>query len=158
MRCFVVGAALLLAGCGGSSDDKWTSDLPETVDASGIILLDGKPLDFASIVLVPIDAAAGHAATAVSNSSGKFWLKAFPSKDGAVPGGYLVTVTKIVSTTREAQQDNWGEDDQHAADSPATTTTKNILPTKYENPQTSGLELSIPQEGRTDLKLELNSK
>lgn len=159
MRFLMAGAVLLLLpACGGSSGDQWTEDLPETVTARGVILLDDEPLEGASIVLSPIDAETGHAATAISNSSGKFSLKAFPSREGAVPGGYLVQVTKTVTTERDAAQENWGEDDAHAADSPATTTTKNALPARYGNPETSGLEVSIPQGGRSDLKLELRSK
>ena len=150
-------AAVALAGCGGSSGDKWMKDLPPTVDATGVILMDGNPLEGAAIVLAPADDPEGHAAMALSGSGGYFKLKAFPSKDGAVAGSYQVAVTRSEEAAANVKAMNWGEDAAHAEASPATTTQKNSLPEQYADPVKSGLTLTIPEDGTSDLKIELTS-
>lgn len=157
IRCGILAAALTLAGCTGS-EDKWTKELPETVPAAGVVLLDGKPVERAAVVLSPMPPAK-HPAQALTRADGTFELKAFPAKDGAVPGSYQVGVTKNVETGAGAAKDpaSYGLDAAHAAESPALIEFKNVLPQKYANPASSGLKVEIPPEGTSELKIELKS-
>lgn len=150
-------AVLLLSGC-SSDDDAWTKDLPATVSAGGIVLLDGQPLEGASIVFSPV-APGEHAASAVSGRGGEFELKAFPSKAGAVPGEYHIGVTKTVDVGPAAalKPEAFGEDAGHAESSPAPREYKNLIPAKFENAETSGLKAEIPEGGTTGLRIELKS-
>lgn len=148
-------AVLLLAGCSGGGTDKWADQLPDTVAASGVVLLDGEPLDGASLVLKPV-APGEHAASAITGSDGEFELKAFPSKDGAVPGAYQVAVTKEVPTGARKGFD-LGPDAGHEPES-AAEVWENSLPALYADPATSGLTVEIPPDGTSDLNIELNSK
>lgn len=155
-RRFVFGMALLaVVGCGKPSD-KWMKNLPETVEARGVVLLDGKPAEGVAIVLAPAEAG-GHSAMGLSGSGGAFILKAFPSKDGAVPGTYKVGLTRSEQAASKAKQIDWGEDAAHAAASPATSTVQNTLPAQYAEAAKSGLTLTIPPEGASDLKIEIKS-
>ncbi len=119
------------------------------------MLLDGQPLQGAAIVLAPVEKE-GHAASGLSGSGGAFILKAFPSKDGVVPGSYQVAVTRSETGDRDKAAYDWGADAAHYADAPAKATT-NTLPPTYANPATSGLTVSIPAGGASDLKIELTA-
>lgn len=151
----LVLGAVALVGC--SSDDG-ADDLPETVSAEGVLTLDGKPLEGASIVLSPSDPA-GYAASTISGTNGKFRLQSFPMKDGAVPGNYQIAVTKSVESGGAGawKPEDFGEDAAHAAESPPPSSLKNVLPAQYADPQTSGLSLTIPPEGLSDYEIELKS-
>src|SRR5436305_14453351 len=86
----VLSVLLSAYGCGSSGHN-----LPKTVPATGVVTLDGKPVDGAQVVLVP----AGQeitGASGVTDSSGRFSLRAYPEKDGAIPGEYKVQVSKTV--------------------------------------------------------------
>ena len=152
-----LGLALLI-GCSGGGDE-WTEKLPETVPASGVVLLDGQPVEGASIVFSP-EPPGEHAASALSGPDGEFELNAFPSKVGAVPGSYQVGISKTVRGAPVEQPDpeSFGEDAQHAAEAPAPTLWHNALPAQYANPVSSGLKQQVPKEGTSSLRIELKSK
>lgn len=162
---FALSAVAWLAGC--SYEDEWTKSLPATVEATGYLTLDGEPVDGASIVFAPADGKT-HAAKALSDSSGYFSLDAFPSKEGAVPGDYKILVTKTVETKGGTPPPNspaaklsetaMEEGKAHAQEDTEEVHWINVLPTKYNNPNTSGLKATIPEGGTSELKLELKSK
>lgn len=147
---------LVLSGC--SNEDEWTRKQPATVTAEGVLTLDGKPVDFASITLLPIEPGT-HAATSLTDKSGRFAMQAFPSKPGAVPGEYKVRVGKTIEVGAEAIKVDLGEDAAHAVaqDGGANVSWKNVLPDKYADPATSGLTIVVPPDGTTSLKIELKS-
>lgn len=117
---------------------------PKTVPASGIVTLDGTPVDKASVMFIAT--AGNNHATGTTDSSGKFVLKAFPEKDGAVPGAYKVEVNKTLVTSLGADGDE------------GTVKVEYGLPIKYATNITSGLTATIPEAGTSGLKLELKSK
>ncbi len=152
----VCGVVLVFAGCAG--DD----GLPRTVNASGVVTLDGKPIDGASIVFA--EASGVNFAQGLSDSSGHFSLDAFEAKKGAVPGSYKVTVSKTVTVEKSVNQKQMkalAEDAQHAADGGdenANVSWVNDLPPRYAGFGTSGLSAVVPEDGTSDLKLELTLK
>lgn len=164
MKSFAWGTAsaltltliLSISGCGG--DD----GLPRTVNASGIVTLDGEPIDGASIVFA--EASGTYSAQGLSDANGRFSLNAFESKTGAVPGSYKVTVSKTVTVEKSVNQKAMkalAEDAEHAASGGAENANVswvNDLPQKYAGFTTSGLEAVVPEEGTDDLKIELSLK
>ncbi|MHB8900411.1 MAG: transthyretin-like family protein [Thermoguttaceae bacterium] len=139
--CVSLGFLALVSGC-----TKPGRDLPATVDASGVVTLDGTPVEGASVMFIA-DSGTNHA-TGTTDDSGRFSLKAFPEKDGAVPGSYKVEVNKTVLS----DQTDAGEGGE------ATVNIQFGLPQKYATFVTSGLTATIPEEGTSDLKIELTSK
>ncbi len=139
--CVVAFSLLVtLAGCGGGSG----RDLPDTVPGRGVVTLDGSPVEGASVTCIA-DSGSYHA-TAVTDATGAFSLKAFPEKDGAIPGSYKVAINKTIVG---------------AAGGPADEPTVNVqlgVPLKYARTRTSNLAITIPEAGVTDLKIELTSK
>lgn len=137
----------------------WTEKLPETVLAAGYLTLDGEAVEGATIVGSPVAGGHKHACNALTDSSGYFELRAFPSKEGAVPGSYQVSVSKTVEVNRDLGAVDLGEDAAHATEDPTTAglTWVNVLPQRYTNPLESGLTAQIPEDGTSDLKIELTS-
>jgi hypothetical protein len=137
--------SVLLASQLGCGPD--VSHLPATVPAEGVVTLDGQPVENAAVMFIA-DAGNYHA-TAMTDATGKFSLRAFDQKDGVVPGSYKVEVNKTIVTGG----DNASTDGEGAA--------PNVqfgLPAKYSTVGTSGLTQTIPDAGATDIKIDLKSK
>ncbi|GIW98796.1 MAG: hypothetical protein KatS3mg111_2129 [Pirellulaceae bacterium] len=135
-------ALISLVGCGPD-----LSHLPKTVTAEGVVTLDGQPVEGASVNFV--SESTSYHASGVTDSNGHFSLRAFEEKPGAVPGEYRVTVNKtLVSET------GGGEDENSIGE----VNVQYGLPKKYAALGTSGLSATIPEEGTTDLKIELTSE
>lgn len=135
-------------GC-GSATDKFKKARPKTVDASGVLTYRNQPVADAIIVCFP--AIAGEkavAASAYTGSDGRFTLRAFPPDKGAVPGDYRVTIQK----DEEGEKPPSGPD---AHDTPPPAAGKSLIPAKYNKVENSGLTLTIPEAGKTDIKIEL---
>ena len=108
--------------------------------------LDGKPVDGAQVVIVP--AAEGTTgATGVTDVSGHFSLRAYPEKDGAIPGDYKVQVSKTIEKKLPGKVD--GGD---------AVVFEYGVPGKYTTVTKSGLSVSIPDKGNREIKLDLTSK
>ena len=135
----VIGLALPL-GCGGEV---------RYVPASGVVLLDGKTLDRAEVVLV-YDASElppGPTPTTrgVSDAEGRFVLRSLTSEkqivEGAIPGAH-----RVVLTTRIVEVDNSGK----------TMVARDEL-LGYEYTSGRKLTVEIPPTGSSELRLEVNS-
>jgi hypothetical protein len=135
---------LTLLGCGPS-----TGHLPKTVPASGVVTLDGKPVDGAQVVLVPAgDASTGAYGT--TDSSGRFSLRAYAEKEGAIPGDYKVQVSKTIERRLEGAKGSLDGGDP--------VRFEYGVPAKYTGAKTSGLSVTIPDAGIRDINLALSSK
>lgn len=137
-----------VTGCGGAAD-KYKRARPKTVAASGTVIYRNQPLADAIIVCFPT--ATGDkavAASAYTSADGSFSLQAYPPDKGAVPGNYQVTIQK----SEEAPAAPTGPD---AHDAPPPPKPKSLIPAKYGQIETSGLTLTIPEGGISDIKFEL---
>ncbi|MCA9248069.1 MAG: hypothetical protein KDA42_13165 [Planctomycetales bacterium] len=117
---------ILVQGVSGCDDGR-----PERVKVSGIVLLDGEPLNWGYVRVLPSDA---RAAGGRLDADGRFALTCFDDEDGAVIGTHVVTVS--------------------AGESLGPTRRKWHAPKKYADPKTS--ELTVTIDGPTDdLRIEL---
>lgn len=132
--CLSVGM-LVTAGCNGGS-----SDGPRTVKASGVVTLDGVPVEKAQVVF--IDDSNKYPAYSPTDAQGKFDLRLSETKMGAVPGPYKVQVSKTLLESGDGSE----------------VSLKYGLPKKYSNFMQSGLTFTVPDAGTSDIKLELKSK
>ncbi len=128
-------ASLLLSstGCFDSS----VAGRPKLVLVSGTVFYNSQPCADAKVVFMP----QGHqyAAVGQTNSDGKFELQTFDPKDGAVPGEFKVVVSKF-----------------EAIDLPDGGFKETFfLPQRYGNPDKSGLQATVPDDGVSDLRFEL---
>jgi hypothetical protein len=127
------------SGCGGR-------DLPKTVPAEGVVTLDGSPV--ADATLTFISESNTYHSTGNTNAEGKFSMRAFPEKSGAVPGTYKVEISKSVQGTASSTN----------PDEPVTLNLRNELPGKYASLVTSGLTANVSETGSKEMKFELSSK
>lgn len=121
-----------LSGCSGNNG-------PKTVEASGVLTLDGEPIKDAQIVFVALEGTPAYGST---DANGKFSMKISEESSGAVPGTYPV----IVSKTKMEELGG------------GNVKLEQGLPEKYGNPAKSGLSVTIPESGSKSIKLELDSK
>ena len=139
----LITAAIAMSSNGCSSDD---ANLPKTVPASGVVTLDGQPVDGAQVILIA-EGSATMGAYASTDSQGQFSLRISDKKSGAVPGSYKVQVAKTIEKKLPGNLD--GGD---------AVAFEFGVPGKYTVAATSGLTALIPDNGTDALKLELSSK
>lgn len=123
----VVCAALISClGCG--------NDRPACVPVSGQVLIDGEPLEYGTVQVIPEN---GRAAQGKIGENGRFQLTTTyldEKKEGCLPGNHQVTV--IANESIDAQSQRW-----HA-------------PKEYADPTTSDLTIEVT-EPTDSAKIEL---
>lgn len=137
------GCALLLSaaclGCGGQDDG------PATIDVTGVVTLEGVPVERATVFFHPADRAAREkTSVGETDAEGRFTLqthvKGAEYKRGALAGEYLVTVEKLEDAERTS----------------TFTPPKDLLPLKYKDPQSSGLTATVQPGAENAFPLELS--
>ena len=97
LSCLFAAGTIFAVGCGGG---KAPPKLEPTVELTGIITLDDKPLEGAAVRFAPKSAEGYHGAVGVTDASGKYDLYTDigngKSKDGIIPGDYTVYVSRMV--------------------------------------------------------------
>jgi len=131
-----------LVGCGGEPSK------PERAPVSGkVVTKGGKACDGALVVFHA--SAPGRATDAkpvgTTGADGSFALTSFETNDGAIPGDYGVTIVWPASTKAAqislSSEGGGGGGDQLAG--------------RYGDPRTPKIKISVPKEGLTDLRLEV---
>lgn len=134
-------AALLLAvacGCG--------SNRPKAVPAKGTVTYKNEPVEGAAVMFQRERA---RPATGQTDADGNFTLTTFEPNDGAIPGDYVVTITKFESLP-ESTGDAGREPPKPAAGPP-----KSLIPQKYGDPKASGLKETVAAPGPNEFTFEL---
>ncbi len=158
-RLFVPSLALVcFAGCGGA-----TSDRPATYAVTGVVTLDGKPVEGATVTFNP-ESRDGTAAFGRTGADGTYQLTTFEASDGALPGDYIVTVTKYSggdTGTSSAPTEEGGEPaDYIPPEAPGyqpPPPPQNALPQKYSAMHTSDLRAVVQESGENVVNVELLS-
>ena len=137
-----------LLGCGGGG-----STLEGTVPVSGIVTQSGAPLEGAAVTFAPTGG--GRAASGLTDASGEFTMTTLDPGDGAFPGDYQVAITKKEMSGKEYTEDEANAYyNQHQRQPPAPEM-KNLIDEKYSQAGTSGLTATVPEDGISDLKYEV---
>jgi hypothetical protein len=118
-----------------------------TVPASGVLLYQNKPLESYEVTFIPKQG--DRPSAGKTDAEGRFTLGTNELADGAPPGTYTVVVSfNAVSPLDPAVV----TPEQIAASTPKP---KVKIPTKYSDPEKSGLQVQVPEGGSTELKIEL---
>lgn len=125
---FVLSASLSVLAWGCAKGE----DHPETVPVEGKVTYKGQPVPQGTISFQP---QSGETATAEIQSDGTYHLATFEPKDGAVLGHHQV---KIVANTADP--------DLIPGSSPGYVAPKDLVPKKYGDFGTSGLEADVTKE------------
>jgi hypothetical protein len=124
--------ALLAEGC---------SSGPRMHEVSGTVTLDGKAVEGASVVFTPV-APDGQLAGGKTDAQGAYKLRT-GEQDGALAGKYLVTV--LLTKAAVGKEPAEGFED--------TRKMTYLVPKKYSDPQSSGLEAEVPGKDAYDFPL-----
>jgi hypothetical protein len=147
-----VTVGIFLTGCSNSSR-------PRTYPVTGTVTLHGKTLAGAAITFVPT-ADEGEAASAITDSEGKYALTTWKAGDGARSGEYRVKLSKQEQTTVDPAKmvKNLSiEEEQkiYVESKKPRPPAKSLIPSKYQDEQTSGLIHKVEQKPTTfDIKIE----
>ena len=135
-------ASVAFAGCGDTGGDP---NRPKTVRVTGVVTLDGIPVEGAQDAFNP-EAADGQGAFGRTDAEGRYELTTFEAGDGAVAGAYIVTITKYESAppAAEASEDEYVPPEAGQAKPKAP---KNDLPSKYSQMHTSDLRAGVSEQG-----------
>jgi hypothetical protein len=139
----VVMISTLVAGCGPTK--------PSIVPVLGEVLLDGRPVERASVMFIPVFQG-GLPSVGVTDAAGKFTLKTANVGDGAIPGKYSVTIAKVDVTGVLADRTGLAGDI-----APGGLHKRWIVPERYANPATSSLSVDV-RRTMAPQRLELTSR
>lgn len=138
---------VLLTGC-------WSGGGPTTYPVKGLVQYKGKPVEGATVTLIPSQAD-GRSASGTTDAEGAFEVTTYVSPalqaQGAMPGDYDIVVSKM--EVRELAEDLSPQEAQ--ATFQKLGPPKNLLPKKYRSPNTSGLSVTIENGPPEPVNLEL---
>jgi hypothetical protein len=123
-------------------------DRPATYPVTGTVTHNGEPVAGATVTFV--SGAGGRSAAGVTDASGKYSLTTFKSGDGAALGQYGVKIVKYEGGTGDAPGgageplEPGGVEPVEGAEE-AEQELKNLLPEKYAEPSTSGLNATVAE-------------
>lgn len=147
----LVTVGIVLTGCSNSSR-------PRTYPVTGTVTMQGKPVAGAVITFVPTSNE-GEAATAITDSDGKYALTTWRAGDGARPGEYRVKVSKQEQTAVDPSKmvKNLSiEEEQkiYVENKKPRPPAKSLVPSKYQDESSSGLSHTVPN-GSTTFDIEI---
>lgn len=135
--CTVLLIAGIL-GCGKNEDP----NLPKRVPVEVKVMHNNSPAEGAHVTFIPQDPK-GKAASGTTDAQGVAQLKTFSDNDGAVPGKYKITVTKM-KTEGSAAPPAADPNAMPTSGTPkAETKTVDLLPPKYKLPASTPLEATV---------------
>lgn len=133
--------AIFLAGCGGP-------DRPPMAEATGTVTFQDQPLEGATVVFAPTSGE--RVATGETDDAGRFTLGTFGHEDGAIIGDHRVTVIARHAVAR----DESGGSSMPGGPTAAKPSGPRI-PTRYFDPESSGLTAAVTDGGDNDFQFDL---
>jgi hypothetical protein len=137
--CSIVALGVaVFPGCGNQKPS-----VPKTYPVSIKVTYRGQPVAGANVTLVP-QAQSGTGAAGATDATGVAKMALPGVADGAIPGKYGVTITKVESTQSDPNMSPEEFNKQQKAKSTATPSSpKHLIPVKYLSPQASRLECEV---------------
>lgn len=150
----------LFAGCGGSGR-------PPVAPANGIVTLDGVVVENAKVMFFPLQGGGSAFSHGTTGPDGKFTMSTFKMGDGALVGRCAVTVSKADSASQptfnpaELSTSGYGGANYQSMMGPGAgkkKEEKQMLPKKFSDQKTSGIELVVENGQDNNFPLDLKSK
>lgn len=137
LRIVCLLAVVSLLGCGDGR--------PDLVEAVGVVNLDGKPLEGATVMFQPVEVDVegfGRPASARTDAQGKFSMGTYGPGTGVPPGKYAVGVLKSEPVGGKLPEN-------YDFENPGATPVKFqlIVPRAYNDPGSSGLTAEVSSSG-----------
>ncbi len=131
---------VLSIGCGDSINQK-------TYPVTGEVRLGGKPFKGLTVVLRPVDKTnfkRQEIPQGITDENGKFSVHTYTTNDGAPAGDYKIGIALM-----QPLDDEGGDQVKRDPNQP-------IVPTKYADPETSGLKATVDKKATVLATIELN--
>lgn len=140
--------SILFSGCGPSITD----NRPARAKVEGHVTIDGQTVEGAMVRLYAQEPGQ-PGAVGKTDDSGHFLLTTFTPGDGALPGQYMVTVSKSIAHKRvsSAQAMSMLERGQEVP----PPRMEELLPKRYKDAEKSGLTFTVQADQENKLILEL---
>ena len=132
---------LVVAGCG--NDD----GLGRRYSVTGKVTYKGEPVKEGNIIFDPASPDGRHASGTIKD--GYYKLSTLGNDDGAFPGKYKVAVIAKDVDTSKVLANAGGGAGRHDDIYKASKAAKNLVPTKYNSSQKSGLEAEVEAKSNT---------
>lgn len=137
----VIGIAVV--GCSKTS-------LSGLSPVTGTITQGGKPLEGATVIFAPAAQSAARAAAGVTDANGVFTLTTLQPGDGAMPGDYNVTVSKVQVTGKVYTQEEGNKYYNEFRKPPPIPESKSLVAKKYTKAEDSGLKATVKKGDKND--------
>ena len=150
--CLVVLLLVTVSGVIGCRDSRY----PPTFRVTGVITMQGEPVDRATVSFLPSDGQ--HPANGITDESGVFELSTFNRNDGATPGEFVVTIQKfpVVEIKTVPGGIPYDPENETNADEPRRRrVVENELPKKYAGPKSSGFTATVDTNDENHFEFEL---
>jgi len=144
VSCVVVLGVASLLGC--SKEDP---NLPHRVPVHVSVTYQNKPVEDAQVTFVPEPS--GKPAFGRTDAQGQVDLSTFRERDGAVPGSYQVTIIKTATNAAAVG----ASQPQAGMGATPPVAAKYLVPQKYSQAQTSGLQAIVKQSGENKFEFSL---
>jgi len=152
--CGITGIMSIALFCGCSKGPV----RPPTYPVTGTVKWKSEPLEGAQVIFVPTKQG-GQGATGITDTSGKYSIGTYQSKDGAQEGEYRIKVIKTDAKTPapagKAVTLSHEEEQAQYKEGPPAPPPKSLIPKKYDNEGTSGISHTVTKQPTTldiDLK------
>ena len=155
--------AILVVGIFGCSEP---GSSVKTVPVEGKVLLDGSPVDGATVTFTPTWSE-GRTAVGTTDSNGEFTLTTAGVGPGAMPGSYKVAVSKTTTVSADSSSATSEEEGMKEIEKmmqggsevgpAAPLESKDELPAEYSSPDTSGFTAEVKESGENNFVFELKS-
>jgi hypothetical protein len=129
------------------------SNRPGVVPVEGIVLLDGNPLEGATVTFLP-QGDHGRPASGRTDSTGAFHLTTFDKGDGAMPGEYRVVVKKTTGRATQPTIPSDGASGKEHYKDHLQAKAKPALPPRYSNETQTPFTCTVPPPQRVSLELQ----
>jgi hypothetical protein len=149
----------------GDAPEVVKDNAPEgLVPVEGTISIDGKPLAGAVVTIVNAEGVG----TAMTDETGAFKVMTIRGPRGyrgALPGTYQVAIKKTEPVedigeepdpSDKAAHDAWSK--KYVAIMKAFISPKDLIPAEFGDPKTSGLIIEIPEKGKQDISIKLQTE
>jgi hypothetical protein len=144
----LIAATFAVVICTGCDRYSRTANVEKVVPAAGTLTFQGKPLEGYQVTLLPTDGR--RPATGITDNAGRFTLGTNSIGDGAAPGLHKVAI--VWSPPRPASEIG----QETINDDPSKLPKPKVkIPTKYSDPEKSGIVQDVPRGGIKDLKFDL---
>ncbi len=140
---FLIAMTCVFTGCGeGVVEPNW----PDSVECTGTVMMDGKPLSGVQVLFIPDMSTNGQGGSGTTDDAGKFSSSSRNSKGdiapGVIPGKYRVAFSRMVKPDGSV----WIPDPSSPT-GPATVGAREEIPLKYSDPARSLMLVEVKAGG-----------